>query len=161
MFKSVVKQRPVASFFVLAYLISWVFWVPTVLYIQLALPAGEIPGWLMIPNLLGTWGPVFSALIMTAVLEGKIGVKKLLSSLLVWRVGVQWYLVILLLAPLVLFAGIGIYALQGGIVGRFDPGLWYMLLLAPLPALLFGPLGEELGWRGYALPRLQRRTGAL
>jgi membrane protease YdiL (CAAX protease family) len=161
MFKSVVKQHPVASFFVLAYLISWVFWVPTVLYIQLALPAGEVPGWLMIPNLLGTWGPVLSALIMTAVLEGKTGVKKLLSSLLVWRVGVQWYLVLLLLAPLVLFVGIGLYVLQGGTIGRFDPGLWYMLLLTPLPALLFGPLGEELGWRGYALPKLQRKQSGL
>ena len=89
MLKSAMKQRPVASFFVLAYLVLWVFWVPTVLYIQLALPAGEIPGWLMIPNLLGTWGPVLSALIMTAVLEEKTRVRKLLSSLLVWRVGVR------------------------------------------------------------------------
>ena len=161
MFKSFVKQRPVASFFVLAYLISWVFWVPAVLYIKLALPAGEIPGWLMIPNLLGTWGPVFAALVMTGVLEGKAGLKKLLSSLLVWRVGVQWYLIIFLLPLVFLFAGIGLYVLQGGAVGQFAPGLWYMLLLAPLPMLLFGPLGEELGWRGYALPRLQRKQSAL
>jgi membrane protease YdiL (CAAX protease family) len=155
------KQRPVVSFFVLAYLISWVFWVPAVLYIQLALPACEIPGWLMIPNLLGTWGPVLAALIMTAVLEGKAGLKQLLSSLLVWRVGVQWVLIIFLLPIVFLFVGIGLYALQGGAVGRFDPGQWTMLILTPLPALLFGPLGEELGWRGYALPRLQRKQSAL
>jgi membrane protease YdiL (CAAX protease family) len=161
MLKSVMKQRPVASFFVLAYLISWVFWVPTVLYIQLALPAGEVPGWLMIPNLLGTWGPFFAALIMTGILEGKAGIRKLFAQVLVWRVGILWYLIAFLLPIVLLFAALGIYTLQGGVAGRFAPGQWYMLFLAPLPALLFGPLGEELGWRGYALPRLQRKTSAL
>jgi membrane protease YdiL (CAAX protease family) len=161
MFKSFVKQHPVASFFVLAYAISWVLWVPAVLYIKFVLPSDQVPGWLMLPNLVGSWGPFFAALAMTGILEGKPGVKKLLSSLLVWRVGFQWYLVVFLLPLVILFAALGIYALQGGTVGRFDPGQWYMVLLAPLFALLFGPMGEELGWRGYALPRLQRNYSAL
>jgi membrane protease YdiL (CAAX protease family) len=115
----------------------------------------------MLPNLVGSWGPFFAALAMTGILEGKSGVKKLLSSLLVWRVGLRWWLVVLLLVPVLLLVAMGIYVLQGGALGRFDPGQWYAVLLAPVFALLFGPLGEELGWRGYALPRLQRNYSAL
>ena len=54
----------------------------------------------------------------------------------------------------------GIYLLQGGALGRFDLSQWYMLLLGPLTVLPFY-LGEELGWRGYALPRLLRKYSAL
>jgi membrane protease YdiL (CAAX protease family) len=159
--KSFMKQHPVASFFVLAYAISWIFWVPAVLYFKFYLPTDQVPGWLMIPMLVGTWGPFFAALAMTGILEGKPGVKKLMSSLLVWRVGLRWWLVTLLLVPVLVLATMGIYVLQGGVLGRFDPSQWYMVLLGTVFALLFGPLGEELGWRGYALPRLQRKYSAL
>jgi len=115
----------------------------------------------MLPNLVGSWGPFFAALAMTGILEGKPGVKKLLAKLLVWRVGLRWYLVVLLLVPVLLLVAMGIYVLQGGALGRFDAGQWYAVLLAPVFVLLFGPLGEELGWRGYALPRLQRNYSAL
>jgi membrane protease YdiL (CAAX protease family) len=161
MFKPLMKQHPVASFYVLSYAISWVLWAPAVLYIKFYLPTDQVPGWLMIPNLVGSWGPFFAALAVTGILEGKPGVKKLLARLLVWRVGFQWYLVVFLLPLVILFAALGIFALQGGAVGRFDPGQWYAVLLVPVFALLFGPLGEELGWRGYALPRLQRSYSAL
>jgi len=159
--KSIMKQYPVASFFVLAYAISWIFWVPTVLYIKFYLPTDQLPGWLILPNLVGSWGPFFAALAMTGILEGKPGVKKLLSSLLVWRVGLRWWLVTLLLVPVLVLATMGIYVLQGGVLGRFDAGQWYVVLLSSVFALLFGPMGEELGWRGYALPRLQRKYSAL
>ena len=43
--KSIIKKYPVASFFVLAYAISWVFWVPIVLTIKFVLPTGQDPGW--------------------------------------------------------------------------------------------------------------------
>jgi hypothetical protein len=81
------KQHPVASFYVLSYAISWVLWVPAVLYIKFYLPTDQVPGWLMIPNLVGSWGPFFAALAVTGILEGKPGAKKLLARLLVWRVG--------------------------------------------------------------------------
>jgi membrane protease YdiL (CAAX protease family) len=158
--KSIMKQHPVASFFVLAYAISWVFWVPAVLYIRFALPTDDVPGWMMLLLLVGTFAPTVAALAMTGILEGKSGVKKLLARFLVWRVGLRWYLVTLLLVPVAYLAAMGIYVLQGGVLGRFDAGQWYMVLLGPVFALpLF--VGEELGWRGYALPRLQRKYSAL
>jgi len=158
--KSIMKQYPVASFFVLAYAISWVLWVPVLLIIKFVLPAGQDPGWLMILMLLGTYSPTVAAVMMTRILEGKQGVKKLWAKFLVWRVGFRWYLFAFLIAPIAILAAMAIYSLQGGSLGSFDPSQWFMVLLGPVFALpLF--LGEELGWRGYALPRLQRKYSAL
>ena len=158
--KSILKQYPVASYFVLAYAISWVLWVPVLLIIKFVLPAGQDPGWLMIPMLVGTYSPTIAAVMMTRILEGKQGVKKLWAKFLVWRVGFRWYLFAFLIAPIAILAAMAIYALQGGALGSFDPSQWFMVLLGPVFALpLF--VGEELGWRGYALPRLQRKYSAL
>ena len=158
--KAIMKQYPVGSFFVLAYAISWVLWVPLVLYIKFVLPADQEPGGLMLIMLLGTFAPTVAAIMMTGILEGKPGVKKLLAKLLIWRVGVRWWLAAFLLVPVATFAAIGIYVLLGGTVGRFDPSQWYIVLLGPVFALPFF-VGEEMGWRGYALPRLQQKYTAL
>lgn len=158
--KTIMKKYPVASFFVLAYTISWVLWIPVVLIIKFVLPAGQDPGWLMIPMLVGTYSPTIAAVMMTRILEGKQGVKKLWAKFLVWRVGFRWYLVAFLIAPIAILAAMAIYSLQGGALGSFDPSQWFMVLLGPVFALpLF--LGEELGWRGYALPRLQQKHSGL
>jgi membrane protease YdiL (CAAX protease family) len=114
----------------------------------------------MLLMLLGTYSPTVAAIMVTRILEGKSGVKKLLAKLLVWRVGVRWWLAAFLIPPVAIFTAMGIYVLQGGALGRFDPSQWYLVLLGPIFALpLF--LGEELGWRGYALPRLQQKYSAL
>ena len=153
--KTIMKKYPVASFFVLAYTISWVLWIPVVLIIKFVLPAGQDPGWLMIPMLVGTYSPTVAAVMMTRILE-----KKLWAKFLVWRVGFRWYLVAFLIAPIAILAAMAIYSLQGGALGSFDPSQWFMVLLGPVFALpLF--LGEELGWRGYALPRLQQKHSGL
>jgi len=158
--KSTMKQYPVASFFVIAYAISWILWIPAVLYIKLVLPAGQDPGGLMFAMLLGTFSPTIAAIIMTGFLDGKPGVKKLLAKFLVWRVGFRWWLVTFLIAPVAILAAMGIYTLQGGNLGQFDLSQWLVVLLGPVFALPFF-VGEELGWRGYALPRLQQKYSAL
>ena len=158
--KTIMKQYPVASFFVLAYAISWILWVPLILYMKFVLPADQDPGWLMLPMTVGLYAPTIAAIIMTRILEGKPGVKKLWAKFLVWRVGFRWYLAAFLLAPVAALAAMGIYVLQGGTLGQFDPSQWYMVLLGPVFALPFF-VGEEMGWRGYALPRLQQKYSAL
>jgi membrane protease YdiL (CAAX protease family) len=101
------------------------------------------------------------AIVVTAFTDGKAGVKRLLSRFLIWRVGLKWYAVVLLLHPAVRLVGTLIFALRGGDVGRVDLTRWYLIPLALVGAALFGPLAEELGWRGFALPRLLRIRGAL
>jgi membrane protease YdiL (CAAX protease family) len=123
----------------------------------------------LLPVLVG-YGFVVAALAATAVTEGRDGVRTLLRRFLIWRAGLRWYAVVLLGGAVMDLAAIALHVLAGGAVPDFahpfasrimPPGvsLW---LAAPL-FLLWGALtnGEEIGWRGYALPRLQARHGAL
>jgi membrane protease YdiL (CAAX protease family) len=123
----------------------------------------------LLPVLVG-YGFVVASLAATAVVEGRDGVRALLRRFLIWRAGLRWYVVVLLGGAVVDLAAIALHVLAGGAVPDFahpfasrimPPGvsLW---LAAPL-FLLWGALtnGEEIGWRGYALPRLQARHGAL
>lgn len=71
------------------------------------------------------------------------------------RVGVRWYAVALIGLPLIHIAGVAAATFLGGAF-PFHPAL-----LALLPLFLFTNLGEEIGWRGYALPRLQQRLSPL
>ena len=111
-----------------------------------------------------------AALVATGIVDGRAGIRTLLRRFLIWRVGLRWYVVVLLGAAVVDLTAIALHVVFGGAVPDFaqpfatrifPPGtsLW---LAAPL-FLLFNVLanGEEIGWRGYALPRLQARHGAL
>lgn len=105
---------------------------------------------------------------MTIANEGKAGFIELVSRLFLWRVHIKWYL-IALLAPVALeFLAI----LTHGLIGDTTPAMpfvdWIRMLPAQLPGLFLFLLmlmilasGEELGWRGYALPRLQAQFGSI
>lgn len=115
------------------------------------------------------YGFVAASLIMTGLLKGKKGVLALLRRFLMWRVGVRWYLVVLGLYPLIYLAAIGVNILLGGQTPDITDSMAYQLfgpatsVLFVVPFLLFNMLvnGEEIGWRGYILPRLQWRYNAL
>jgi membrane protease YdiL (CAAX protease family) len=149
-----VKRHPVASFFALSYLISWATW---------GLERAFWPGsWL---SWGGGYGPAVAAILLAAVTEGKDGLRELLARLFIWRVGVRWYLVALFLIPVVAVAAIAVYAWLG-VVSADLPGLDFWLvtyqqhLILAAAAVTLGLVivaGEEIGWRGYAQPRLQDR----
>jgi membrane protease YdiL (CAAX protease family) len=116
------------------------------------------------------YGFVAAALIMTGMVEGRAGIRALLRGFLVWRVGVTWYIVALFGPAAMILLALGIHVLLGGAAPDFSHpmvreilgpsvNLWY----AAAGWLLFGILtnGEEIGWRGYALPRLQARYNAV
>ncbi len=117
--------------------------------------------WVLVPfAYIGGSGPSVAALIITARTQGGQGVRRLLASLAAWRVPAGWYVFALGLPPAatalsVLIVGGGLETLR-----QFDARAALRgLPLAYALALPFGPLGEELGWRGYALPRLVERFG--
>jgi uncharacterized protein len=98
---------------------------------------------------------------LTAYDHGRAGVLGLLSRLLHWRVGVRWYVFAVgFLAAIKLVGALG----QRVATGRwpaFGHQPWYAIVVAILVSwTVGGPLGEELGWRGYALPRLSSRFGS-
>jgi uncharacterized protein len=105
---------------------------------------------------LTAYAPTLAALLVTA---RSGGVGTLLRQVATWRVGLGWYAIVLA-GPIVLFVVADlIYALSGGV----QPAAWVVLPsnLAFVGPLIAGSLGEELGWRGFAQPRLQTRYSAL
>jgi uncharacterized protein len=108
------------------------------------------------------FGPSLAALVVTAATEGRAGVGHWLRRIVRWRVGVQWYLFVLLGLPAVMVLGT---LLRPSALASFDisalPSVIAYLGAFAFMVFLGGPLGEEPGWRGFALPRLQRLHGPL
>ncbi len=99
---------------------------------------------------------------MTAITQGRAGIKQLLRRYVLWRVGLSWYLVVLLG---VLILALLPYLIQQGALSAFrlpELSFWPTYLIVYFSTLVFGgPLGEEPGWRGFALPRLEQCSGPL
>jgi CAAX protease family protein len=136
------------AFFVVTYLVTALLWLP-ILRSGQALSA--LTGRLELLAVLATIVPSMVAIIMSAIEGGGRGLRELLGQVGRWRFGLGWYALALLLMPLVWLIALIVGRLFGGPapVVRLD-------FLIPLAAI-----GEEFGWRGYALPRLQGRLGAL
>jgi membrane protease YdiL (CAAX protease family) len=155
------KRHPLISYFVIAYGLAWAIEVPLALSANGVLPKLPTPiAGLVIAA--ATFAPAAAAFIMTGVLDGKPGVVRLLRRLVLWRVGIQWYVIVLVGIPvIVLLAALVV----PGVAASFQPLVGPMLAAYPLAflmtVLLGGPLGEEPGWRGFALPQLQTRFGPL
>jgi len=159
-------RYPLISFFVLAYAFSWLVWAPWVLGKD---GAGLLPinfsqaatGYLNAAAILA--GPTIAAFIMTATTEGRTGVRRLLGRYVLWRVGLRWYLFALLGVPLIMLLGTMVYSMDLPNLGALGGPSYLLsyLLTFGLVLVLGGPLLEEGGWRGFALPRLERLHGPL
>jgi membrane protease YdiL (CAAX protease family) len=158
------RRHPLSAYFILAFALAWVFTIPIVLS-QRGLGWVSLPdGLLLVLFLVATFsGPLPAALIMTRLTDGWAGVHRLLGRMVQWRAGLGWYLLVLAGTPLIFLAGASVYS--GLAPWTALVANWPLLFSAYLPAALIGViipgLGEEPGWRGFALPRLQQRYGAL
>jgi len=150
-----VVKRPVASFYLLALVLSWGYWLGLLMYGQRVAPGSTATHF---PGLLG---PIIAALAVTAVIEGRNGVQKLFGRMV--RFGSHWPSSLMLaVSPLALGA------LAFGAVGVLDkpfpspsafshfPGLPESWPLAGVVAsvLVVNGFGEEAGWRGFVTERL-------
>jgi membrane protease YdiL (CAAX protease family) len=154
-----VRLFPLSSFFILAYGWTWLCWWSVVAASKdrLSLPISQ-----EYLATLGQFGPFAAGLIVTAVTEGRVGVYSFLSSLVRWRARPRWVLVSLLLLPATMLTAIVVYRwLERGSIGALQfRESWSTLPLHFVYLLLLGgALGEEPGWRGFALPRFQARYG--
>ena len=107
------------------------------------------------------WSPTIAALIMTGLSGGTPAVKKLLSGFTIWRVSYKWYLaaLFLIIGPLIFAL---VYIMLGFEYVGIDPSFTASAaVVALLSTLYLGPIAEEAGWRGFALPKLQKRFSAL
>ena len=144
-----VKQ--VLLFFATTYVVTWAFFIG-------AKPMGS--GLRVTMILIGSLAPSLVAIAMTARSSGRQGVKELLGRLLKWRVRVRWYVFALGYMAAVKLAVAVIYRVTQGRWPHFGAhSIPTILVLIVLAGIIGGPLGEEIGWRGYALPRLTERFG--
>lgn len=116
------------------------------------------------------WGFIFASLIMTGIVKGKAGVASLLRGYLRWRVSWKWYVATVCLYPIVWITGVYLYAAISRAPLDFETVIAYRIFgksanlpLFILPWFLFDFIsnGEEIGWRGYILPRVQAKYNAL
>lgn len=151
--------HPLLFYFLMAFAFSWVYEIIAFSFFP---PDGSLTALLIVLGLT-LIGPTLSAFIMTALTQGKPGMRRLLRRYVLWRVGLRWYLFTLLAPPALLLLG---YLVMPGAIAAFHgipvPAFLQSYLLSFLVIFTVGgPLGEEPGWRGFALPRLQRGYGPL
>jgi membrane protease YdiL (CAAX protease family) len=154
-----IKWANVWGFFAAVYAISWLIWLPAILW------RGEGPNLLLV--VLGAFVPSTMGIVFTYLTQGREGRRDFWRRVVdVRRIGWRWLLVIALVFPVMHGIARLAYALLGGtppsLAGAartlVNPALILQLILANL---IVSGFSEELGWRGYALDPLQRRWGAL
>ena len=146
-------------FVLIAFAFTWTFWLLAMLEARGLISSLPVPA-----LFLGAFGPMVAAVVLTAQEGGRAGLRSLLSRVVRWRVAPVWYGVALL-GPIVLT--LGAMALQLVVFGGQPPSLGAMV--GALPTVLVISVymfiqvgsGEEIGWRGYALPKLQTGYSAL
>jgi hypothetical protein len=142
------------AFFTLTFLASWAWWIVISPLAPPSLPL-QIRELLVLP---GVFAPAIVAICLTARANGRAGVRDLLSGMFRWDVRAKWYVFAVgYVATAKLFAAVG-YRLIRGEWPVFGLEPWY-LLLAAVAFSTPSQAGEEIGWRGYALPRLASRCG--
>jgi uncharacterized protein len=153
---SLVKRHPLITFFVLAYALSWILESPLVF---LRDSVTDTQG--LILTILASNVPSVLGIVLTATVFGRGALRKLLGRLLIWRVNPLWYL-LLVLGPAALVAGVvPLNALMGGPALSLGMPLFGIAVFLAFHIVPGSALGEEIGWRGYVLPRLQSRMSAL
>lgn len=164
----------VRNFFLLTFAISWLFWLPQILH-DSGVSHLELPFNLL--AVIGAWGPSLSAIALLYATGGLAAVGGLLKKLLRWRLAFRWYLFVLFW-PIIVSLAVTLLAIADGHsppdfanAPVFDVypvdsevmqiGLLFIVPMVFVLQTLGSSLGEELGWRGLALPLLQSRYRAL
>ena len=156
------KKHSIVSFFVLAYLSTWAFWIPFVTFGPSSTAIASNPDLrsspFMLLQVLGNFGPAIAAVLLWIFSGKRTELRDAFRRLLPHRASLIWYIVVLLLPVGMLLPGFIVYALLGGNTADFSI---LGLLLLFVSAIFISGLGEEIGWRGYALTRLQMTKSPL
>jgi membrane protease YdiL (CAAX protease family) len=157
------EVKSILAFVVIAYAVSWVIWLTGILSIDglTSLEDERFAGFL----LAGSFGPTIAALVMAGFTGGRSSIVSLLKRVILVRVNWRVYVVTFFMMPVI---GLLFYLVLG-ISAKI--ALWKiattMIALVPLNAFVggiilgFGPLGEEMGWRGFLQSHLQGRASSV
>lgn len=145
--REAIARHQLVAFFVLAFVFSWYPWI-------IALVRGRTSG----PNPLG---PLIAALLVAGIAQGRTGFRDLLGRIIRARIGLRWYAVIFALPVVMCAIAVAIMTAFGSGIALPNAAAWRELPERFIFIFLFIGLGEEPGWRGFALPRLQERHSPL
>lgn len=157
-----IKKTPVLSYFVLTFLISWGLILVLISINGMPATVAEAQAQLPLTIIVFLSGPFFSGLLMIGLVDGREGFRDLLSRLFKWRVSLFYYAVALLTAPLV-FASV--HYLLSFVSPVYSPGFLgpnqqSLVLLSIMSGIVVG-ICEEIGWFGFAIPKLRLRYNIL
>lgn len=148
------KVNAITIYFVIAFLFTWAF------HIAIPVLGFDFSASLSNPGLLlyfiGLLGPLISSIYVTRRKEGWKAVKKLLKKGLKWKFSWKWYVFAMFSVPTLMLLNLAIDRVEA----PFETSNFSFVLL-PLIAQIWVVLGEEYGWRGFALPRLQNQYGSI
>jgi uncharacterized protein len=154
------RKYPLTWFYILAFGISWLGMISIVLSSRGIAPFDS--PYFQFLSIFYVVGPALAAVIVSQVAHGKTGIRDLLKGLIRWRVGLIWYIVAVL-SPVVLLTVAQVVTKMLGLTVTIAMP---QVNLSPYVIFGFGVsffanTCEEIGWRGFALPRLQKRYNAL
>ncbi len=162
--------RSILTFYLIAFALSWLVQIPLVFTAREVVRI-ELPDYLWF---LSAGAPLIAALIVTAQMKGTAGIRHLLSRLVYWHISLRWYAVALLGFPTLASLAIALSAFLAGQPPDFSKNYvgqvflqlprginpWVLLL----PFFLYSVvtvIPEEISWRGFALPQLQKSYGPI
>jgi uncharacterized protein len=153
------RRAPLVSFFVISYVVTWLLQSPLLIFgIPVFSGATHAPSLVLLPSIaIGVTGTAF---LMTATTQGRAGIRRLVQRITSWRVGMKWFAVAVLLIPVsqvLAAAALG----SPDALHALTPAALQFYPVAYMSHFVFGPLFEEPGWRGFALPRMLYRFGPL
>ncbi|MBU0469106.1 MAG: CPBP family intramembrane metalloprotease [Candidatus Omnitrophica bacterium] len=165
--RNIISKHPVISFFTLTYLINWIGFslhsaglFPAIYELPLIYNENVVAVFRVRRTLLN-WAPNFAAMIVIGTTHGWSGIYNLFKKFTIWRVGIKLWIRALLIPVLISIAAIFLHSSIGG---KIDLSLISCLPMIFLLRFCFslstGGIGEEAGWRGFALPIMQKRFGA-
>jgi uncharacterized protein len=149
------SARAIVAFFALNFGWTWSLWgISTAIKPQ-------APALSKALFLAAGFGPSLSAIVVVLMFGGILGLRDWSRRCLAWRFRPGWYAVAFFAAPVAMLAALGIRGALGGNLPTFPTGgpIGHIIATFGLVLIIGGPLGEEFGWRGYALPALTTRYG--
>jgi membrane protease YdiL (CAAX protease family) len=164
-----ITRHPLIAFFVIAFAGSWIAFLPLVLaqnglgLLPYTLPqVGPNPVSDYFAALGAIAGPTLASFVVTAVTTGKAGVWQLVRRYALWRVGVRWYLLVIVGVPLIQLVCSSVFLGTAPLTAFIQQ--WPLFFTTYLPNVLIIAVAvqiwEEGGWSGFAVPTLQQRFGA-
>ncbi|WP_242155690.1 CPBP family intramembrane glutamic endopeptidase [Aestuariivivens sediminis] len=154
------NRKKLFVFLILTFLWSWILWIIGLNSLSDEINPESI-GKFLVFFFVGVYGPTISGIITTLFFDGLKGLFELIKKLFIWKVPFKYYLYIIFLPLIFVIIGIALYSQFIGEIGDFDKMAYLSIPTILLTGLYAGPLGEELGWRGFLLPEFQKKYSNL